>query len=132
MRRQNEERRASVRVAIRPGSNLQAAMLIEGENYPARAGNLSASGIFVHPSGNAPRLPVGDSIEVNIKFEGQDLRLSGIVCYRRDGGYGVHFPLKDKKGYQNPLDSLALIANALMRKTVTPHRANFRLPGSEP
>lgn len=130
MSKDTQERRASFRVAVRPGSGLQAALLMGEDVHQARASNLSANGIFFRPEDQrtAPKLSAGDSVAVELKYEGRDLALRGVVCYRRDGGYGVHFPRQDKDGYQNPREALARIAEALQRRT-PPHNSALRLPG---
>ena len=122
-----KERRAAFRVAIRPGSGLQAAFVVGGKIYEARASNLSANGIFFRPVEQraAPRLSVADRVDVEVKYEGLDLRLRGVVCYRRDGGYGIHFPRQDSDGYLNPREQLGRIADALQRRSVS-------LPGGSP
>lgn len=124
------ERRATFRVAVKPNSGLHASFVVDGEVVGARAGNLSAEGIFIRPLDRRalPRLEVGEWVTIDLEFEGEEFWLSGIVRSYRNGGYGVYFPPNDRKGYKNPRQALGRISRKLEREEITQRIEVLKLP----
>lgn len=125
-----QDRRATFRVAIKPSSGLSASFVMNGETIGARAGNLSAEGIFIRPLDRRalPKLEPGDWVVIDVEFEGETFWLSGVVRSNRNGGYGIYFPPEDKKGYRNPRVALARITRKLEREEITQRIEVLKLP----
>lgn len=126
----NAERRATFRVAVKPGSGLSASFVVNDATVGARAGNLSAEGIFIRPLDRRalPKLAFGDWVIIEVEFEGESYWLSGMVRSNRNGGYGIYFPTEDRSGYRNPRHALSRIARKLEREEITQRIEVLKLP----
>ena len=116
----SRERRATFRVSVKPSSGLQTSFHWLGRSWSAKAGNISAEGIFIRPEKErSVKLEVGSTVVVEIDYHGEHLELSGVIRSERRGGYGIFFPKRDDEGYVNPLDQLARISADLQRESLT-------------
>lgn len=88
------EARLSFRVPVGPESGIESQVRTAGgDSIPARALNLSVSGILIEvPRAAGVELAVGASVTLRLEHEGRPVVVEAVVR-RRDGErYGLHFP----------------------------------------
>ncbi len=111
-----DERRTTYRVLVKPTSGLTTTVCLADRTWQAKAGNVSAEGMFVRLEPEAPvSLEIGTPVIVEITFDGDAATLHGEIRSRRAGGYGILFPRRCEDGFVNPLDRLERIWAELQR-----------------
>lgn len=127
--KQEGDQRATFRVAVKPDSGIEASLSMAGRSWPAAVGDISPEGAFIKLArGDLPALRVDSHVYVDVTFEGKTTRLQGIVRSQRAGGYGIHFPERDRIGHPNPRERLGRISVQLQRGDLSQRLKVLKLP----
>ena len=127
--RPEQEQRVTFRVAVRPQSGIDAGVYLGGKKLAATVGDISAEGIFVKlDRGILPALKVGSNVDVEIAFEGDKLLMHGVIRSEHTGGYGIHFPARDRLGRPNPVAKFERISASLQRTSLSQRLKVLKLP----
>jgi hypothetical protein len=117
------ERRSAYRVSVRAGDPLHAVVLVDREELPVVAGNVSATGLFIRPTGrDLAGLAPGDWVDLRLDYEGESHLLTAVVRSARDGGFGLFVPRADHHGRLNPRTALGRIATRLQLRRLKARR----------
>jgi PilZ domain-containing protein len=127
--RPEQEQRITFRVSVRPQSGIDAGIYLGGKKLAATVGDISAEGIFVKlDRGTIPALKIGSNVDVEIAFDGDDMLLHGIIRSEHAGGYGIHFPARDRLGRPNPITKFERISASLQRSSLSQRLKVLKLP----
>jgi hypothetical protein len=127
--RPEQEQRVTFRVAVRPQSGIDAGVYLGGKKLAATVGDISAEGIFVKlDRGILPALKVGSNVDVEITFEGDKIMMHGVIRSEHAGGYGIHFPARDRLGRPNPVAKFERISASLQRTSLSQRLKVLKLP----
>jgi PilZ domain len=125
----DREQRGTFRVAVKPGTDIEATLSLAGHEWPGRVGDVSPEGIFIKlDRGLLPALRIDSRVNVEITYEGETLHLYGVVRSEHAGGYGVLFPPRDPRGRANPLEQLGRIWTQLQRTELSQRLRALKLP----
>jgi len=108
------------RVAVRAGSGIDAYVVLAGKKLAAKVGDISAEGIFVKlDRGAIAALKPDSKVDVEVAFDGEIMVLHGVIRSEHAGGYGIHFPARDRAGRANPLAKFERISASLQRSSLS-------------
>ena len=128
--RPEQEQRVTFRVTVRAGSGVDAWVLVAGKKLAATVADVSAEGILVKlDRGPIGALKIDSKIDVEIAFDGDTMLLHGVIRSEHAGGYGIHFPPRDRAGRANPLAKLERISASLQRTSLSQRLKILKLPG---
>jgi hypothetical protein len=126
---QEQEQRGTFRVAVRRDSGIEASLQLAGKKLAASVGDISAEGIFLKlDRGPVPALRVDSKVDVEVTFEGEKILLHGVIRSEHDGGYGIHFPLRDRAGRINPTTKFERVSASLQRTSLSQRLKVLKLP----
>lgn len=118
--RPEQEQRVTFRVAVRAGSGIDAYVVLAGKKLAAKVGDISAEGIFVKlDRGAIAALKPDSKVDVEVTFDGEIMVLHGVIRSEHAGGYGIHFPARDRAGRANPLAKFERISASLQRSSLS-------------
>ncbi|HZF28615.1 MAG TPA: PilZ domain-containing protein [Gammaproteobacteria bacterium] len=118
--RPEQEQRVTFRVAVRAGSGIDAYVVLAGKKLAAKVGDISAEGIFVKlDRGAIAALKPDSKVDVEVAFDGEIMVLHGVIRSEHAGGYGIHFPARDRAGRANPLAKFERISASLQRSSLS-------------
>jgi hypothetical protein len=124
-----QEQRLTFRVAVRANAGVDACLMVAGRKLRAVVGDVSAEGMFVTlERGPVAALKLDSIVDVEVRFEGEQLSLYGVIRSQHAGGYGVHFPERDPAGRANPLGRFARISAQLQRTSLSQRLKVLKLP----
>jgi hypothetical protein len=127
--RPEQEQRVTFRVAVRNGSGVDACVLLAGKKLAATVGDISAEGIFVKlDRGPIAALKTDSKVDVEIAFDGERMLLHGVIRSEHAGGYGIHFPARDRAGRANPIAKFERISASLQRTSLSQRLKILKLP----
>jgi hypothetical protein len=108
------------RVNVRHGSGVEACVLLGGKKLPVTVRDISAEGMFVTlDRGALAALKADSQIDVEVAFDGDTMRLHGVIRSEHAGGYGIHFPARDRAGRANPIAKFERISASLQRTSLS-------------
>jgi hypothetical protein len=124
-----QEQRGTFRVAVRRGSGIDASLHLAGKKLAATVGDVSAEGIFLKlDRGSIPALRVDSKVDVEVTFDGETFLLHGVIRSEHAGGYGIHFPPRDRAGRVNPTTKFERISASLQRTSLSQRLKILKLP----
>jgi hypothetical protein len=124
-----QEQRVTFRVAVRNGSGVDACVLLAGKKLDATVGDISAEGIFVKlDRGPIAALKAASKVDVEVSFDGETMLLHGVIRSEHAGGYGIHFPSRDRAGRANPIAKFERIAANLQRTSLSQRLKILKVP----
>lgn len=125
----DQERRRTFRVAVKPGTGIDAVLHFAREKITATVENISAEGIFIKlERGPIATLKIDSKVDVDVSFEGETVLMHGVVRSEHGGGYGIFFPVRDHAGRANPLDTFERISAHLQRTSLSQRLKVLKLP----
>lgn len=124
-----QEQRGTFRVAVRRDSDIDASLHLAGKKLAASVGDISAEGIFLKlDRGPVGALKVDGKVDVEVTFDGDTFLLHGVIRSQHGGGYGIHFPPRDRAGRVNPIDKFERISASLQRTSLSQRLKVLTLP----
>jgi hypothetical protein len=129
LKKLEQEQRATFRVTVRADSGVAATLKLAGNTLAASVGDISAEGIFLTlDRGPVAALKVDSKVDVEVTFERDRFVLHGVIRSEHAGGYGIHFPARDRAGRVNPLDRFERISAHLQRTSLSQRLKVLKLP----
>ena len=124
-----QEQRLTFRVTVQPNLGVRASVVVAGRKLPAVVGDISAEGLFVTlECDSLPALKIDSWVDVETSFEGEKTLLFCVVRSQHAGGYGIHFPARDRAGRANPIAKFERISANLQRISLSQRLKILKLP----